>query len=339
VWIFKDWTPQSNIRFQRNPDYFAKDEFGNQLPYTDTFEMPRVFDQTLLTAGFRTRQLPVALLPNHQQAVDLQNTLKDIQIVQLGQLPNATSTVLTIHADQPPTNDVRVRQAISKALDRQQIITAIYDGRATWQAGIVIPNTRADLLPEAEFKQLLTRDVNGAKQLLQQAGFTGWKPVMSYGAFGSTSSMQQDLAALVQQQMKEININGDISDAVDIPSVGRFFVEHNKEFAMLPRGGFGGSLNSDLQTAYRKGGARNTTNIDDAQLVQLIDAQAAELKDANKRRDIVYQIERRILELAAPIPMAVQIQEFVQWNWVHNVFLGVVPDDASAWELIWLSGS
>src|SRR5262249_21611607 len=117
AWIFRDWTPQTNIRFQRNPDYYAKDEFGNQLPYADEFEMPRILDPSLLIAGFRTRQIPVASPANHRQAQDLQNSLKDTQIAPLPKLPDGGTIELIIHADQAPTNDIRVRQAISKVID------------------------------------------------------------------------------------------------------------------------------------------------------------------------------------------------------------------------------
>src|SRR6266567_2412546 len=65
--------------------------------------------------------------------------------------------------------DIRVRQAIGKAIDRKAIIDSVFLGRASLSSGIIMPSADYQL-PEVELQSLYKRDVDGAKQLLKAAG-------------------------------------------------------------------------------------------------------------------------------------------------------------------------
>jgi ABC-type transport system substrate-binding protein len=124
---------------------------------------------------------------------------------------------------------------------------------------IVAVQSSADLLPEAELKQLLAYDPNGAKQLLQQAGLSGWRPKLS------TIQSQTPIAELVQAQLKQVGIDSTI-EVMDVQTLTQWFVQHDKDFVVSVRAGFVTRTNGDLLAGYRTGGLRNVARLGDPAL-------------------------------------------------------------------------
>src|SRR5262249_22005280 len=95
-----------------------------------------------------------------------------------------------------------------------------------------------------------------------------------------------------------------------------------------------------LNTVYKTGGIRNVANLSDPQIDQMIDAQAAELKDANRRRDILYEIQRRLLDNAANVlALPLDLLYSVLQPQLRNV-VGIVDsdgNDSAYWDEIWFA--
>ncbi len=95
--------------------------------------------------------------------------------------------------------DVRVRQAVALGLDRQALIDTILKGRGD----IANDHPIAPIYPFFDATQpQRERDIEGAKQLLSDAGKAGLKATM---AFPNLQEIPQ-LAQLVQSQLKEIGM-------------------------------------------------------------------------------------------------------------------------------------
>ena len=86
-------------------------------------------------------------------------------------VPAATNTPA---AAQTLWSDVRVKQAIAAAIDREAIVDRVFEGRNTPAYSMVPPGYQGATSP---FKDKYgTRNLDMAKQLLTQAGFTTYKP-------------------------------------------------------------------------------------------------------------------------------------------------------------------
>src|SRR5215467_13340773 len=121
--LLECYEPNVKTVFKRNPDYFLKDQ-----PYVDGVEWLVLEDPSTGLAMYRAGQIdcgPAAWWSVRQQDLD---TLKQShpRLMYQDFLSNVTSSVLYLRTDQPPFNDVRVRRALSMALDRQGIIEAVY---------------------------------------------------------------------------------------------------------------------------------------------------------------------------------------------------------------------
>ena len=94
--------------------------------------------------------------------------------------------------------------------------------------------------------------------------------------------------------------------------------------------------NADLRTIYKTDGARNVARMRDAELDRMIDAQAAELKDMQRRRTMLHQIQRRIIEFASMAPMYSEIRMQVSHPVLQGVVMNTESGDKAMWEHMWL---
>src|SRR5712691_10350377 len=111
-----------------------------------------------------------------------------------------------MRTDQPPFNDVRVRRAISQALDRQAIIEAVYlRGEATPAIGRGLAEWSLPVDQLGAGAKYYQYDPKEAKRLLADAGYAkGFKTQLT-----STSGLGRDLvdaAQLVQRFLKDVGI-------------------------------------------------------------------------------------------------------------------------------------
>jgi peptide/nickel transport system substrate-binding protein len=236
-----------------------------------------------------------------------------------------------MRADIAPTNDIRVRQAVSKAIDRAAIINTVLSGNGRMNLGLVSPNTEADLLAEDEVKRLLARDLAGARQLMQNAGVTNWSPEMWVYRLQAPNVPAAEFA---QAQLKEIGINGNIQ-LMDNVKLTSWYTAQDLPFIFAPPTAFVFGPNAYLSQVLKTGGPRNVSKLSDPELDRLIDAQAAELKDVNRRRQLLHDTQRRIIALAAMTPMFTSLDFTVQHANVRGIYAGRT-NEPRYYEEVWL---
>src|SRR2546427_4438221 len=121
--LLERYEPNVKTVFKRHPEYFLKDQ-----PYVDGVEWLVLGDPSTGLAMYRTGQIdcgPAAQWSVRQQ--DLESLRKSHpNLVYQDYLSTVTQAVLYLRNDLPLFNDVRVRRALSMAIDRQGIIEAVY---------------------------------------------------------------------------------------------------------------------------------------------------------------------------------------------------------------------
>ena len=155
----------------RNPYYWKVDTDGNQLPYIDEVDISIVADVEAATVKIIAGEVDLARRPVNPQSVPLYKenegngyqTRLQAQHASLGEVfINLTSEADAAWAE--TVQDVRVRRALSLAIDREHIIDAVYFQLASLPR--VIPLNQYDpaqanaLLDEAGLDQ---RDADGMR--------------------------------------------------------------------------------------------------------------------------------------------------------------------------------
>ena len=200
------YEPNVKTVFRRNPDYFRAGQ-----PSVDSVEWLVMEDDSVGLASYRTGQIDCG--PWHGWVVrqqDLPSFRKAApNLVYQDYLSNVT-TGIYMRTDKPPFNDVRVRRAISHAVNRQAVIDAIYvKGEPSPGIARGLPewSPRIDQLgPGAKYYR---NDPKEARRLLAEAGFpSGLKTQMSVTSGYGADAM--DSFQLVQRQLKEGGIDAEL---------------------------------------------------------------------------------------------------------------------------------
>src|SRR5262245_23874049 len=200
--ILERYEPNVKTVFKRNPDYFLTGQ-----PYVDGVEWLVIDDESTGLAMYRTGQIDAGpwFWWSVRQA-DLESLKKSHPHLMYRDFLSIVAGGITMRTDQPPFNDVRVRRAISHALDRQGIIEAVYlRGEATPAIGRGLAEWSLpvdELGAGAKYYQYNPKE---AKRLLAEAGYPkGFKTQLT-----TTSGLGRDLvdaSQLVQRFLKDVGI-------------------------------------------------------------------------------------------------------------------------------------
>jgi peptide/nickel transport system substrate-binding protein len=199
-YVLKENTRKVKAVLARNPDYFDKGR-----PYIDEYTIFSTPDAATRTAAFRTGQSDILHVSSLADVETVRKTNPAAVVEEFKFLQ--TPFGLALAQDKPPFNDVRVRRAISMAIDRQKQVDTIYEGHAILGWGIPYiyfqdkAPTAAQLGPYWQYKPA------EAKKLLTEAGHgKGFETTLFYYEYFPQMTSQ---VQLVQQELKK-NLNIDV---------------------------------------------------------------------------------------------------------------------------------
>ena len=286
-WMFADYVPGSSLTWVRNPDYWQNDalfpDHEFQLPYADEFRQLAMPEKSTQLAALRSGKLDRMDGNNWgdtgitwEQKESLDRTNPELQFAAY----TMTGSGLAYrYGTEPLFPDIRVRQALDMAIDREQIAR-------TWGGGYVeaIPQAWTytavpgfyrpwDEIPE-EVRETYTYNPEKAKQLLAEAGYPdGFKTQLLL-----PSDQDTDLYLIVQSHLAEIGVDMEI-EILD-PSAHVAMVSSGEWDGITIRGwgiGYPGPIGPARHFYGPNPGANgNIQFIQDSEYDALIDAAASE---------------------------------------------------------------
>ncbi|MEX1021312.1 MAG: ABC transporter substrate-binding protein [Litorilinea sp.] len=191
-----EYIPNDRVEYERNEEFWNPD-----LPYLNKLTLKVLPDESAAVAALRSGEI-------HGMSVtaDTARTLENdpnIKIVR-GLFSAPRVLQFTIKGEGMPWEDVRVRQAISKALDRQSLINNAFGGEAVL-SGPIPPGYGDWFIPEDELlERWFTHDIDAARALMAEAGYEDGFDITLYAIANHDATLT---AEVVQEQMRAININ------------------------------------------------------------------------------------------------------------------------------------
>lgn len=200
--------PYRMLGFQPNDrvEYVANKKFWKPgQPYMDAMTLKTLTDEQARIAALRAGAIDGATVSS-----DGANALKGVKnlVVLKGGTAAFRELQFTIKGDPKPWHDVRVRQAVNLAINRQAIIDTVYNGSGNY-SGVVPPGYGPWPLTQAELKSKYQKfNLPKAKALMAAAGQSkGFSVKLS--TFSTPLEFQQ-IASVIKSQLKAINIDVEI---------------------------------------------------------------------------------------------------------------------------------
>lgn len=292
---------------ERNANYFVKG-----LPYLDAIRLVPIADESTRVN---------ALLSGEVQATHFipWTAMNSIDADADFDLYLHTDAVLFLqfNVERAPFDDVRVRQAVAHAINRDGVIRAAFLGRGSTITGGVIPPEHwahnEDLVGTYDY------DPDRARELIDEAGASG--VTVTIDTYSLPFAVRT--AEVVQSSLQQIGLNVEI-----VVSEWPTFQEKttlNADFHARVYGAGWRVPDLDFWTPYVGTGGEFAApaGFSDAELDALLERGRQEI-DETARKELYRQVEERVLELS---PMA-----FIGWRvnaWAANNSvngLELVPD-------------
>jgi oligopeptide transport system substrate-binding protein len=208
--VFDNWTPDLEINMHRNPNYWKKDDFGNQLPYLDKVKFRFIKDLSQQLLEFKNGNLDASYrIPNElfQSVVNENKTLTQEYAKYILQRKNSlTIQYYGFLTTSKVFSDPKVRQAFNYAVDRSRILKYVLNGSASDPAiyGVVPP-----VMPNYNAKNIkgYNYDLQKARKLMEEAGFPGGKgfPEVTLN-INEGGGRNTQMAEAIQNMLKEIGV-------------------------------------------------------------------------------------------------------------------------------------
>ncbi|MFD2629272.1 glutathione ABC transporter substrate-binding protein [Oceanobacillus kapialis] len=192
---FESWNPGAEVVLTKNEDYWGEPAKLNSV----TFKV--VSEQSARIAELETGASDVAdnIGPNNISRVENADGLS------LLQEPSVSLSYVGFNAQKEPFDDVRVRQAISMAINKEALIDGVYNGVGIPAIGPLAP----PVFGYDESVEGLEYNVEEAKSLLAEAGYEdGFETTI----WTNDNEQRVDTAVAIQEQLSEIGIDVQIEE-------------------------------------------------------------------------------------------------------------------------------
>ncbi len=213
-YLLKEHTRKVRVVLARNPDYFDKGR-----PYVDEYTILSTPDAATRLAAFRTGQSDILWLASLGEVETVRKT-NPAAVVQ--EYKNVLAPFgLALAQDKPPFNDVRVRRAISMAVDRQKQVDTLFEGHGIPGWGVPYLYYQDEMPTLAQLGPWWQHRPSEAKKLLAEAGHAnGFETTLFYYEYFPQMTSQ---VQLVQQDLKRnLNINVKITKLDYTTYYGRY---------------------------------------------------------------------------------------------------------------------
>src|SRR4029077_5991009 len=222
----KEYVPGQRIALERNPYYWKQDRNGVRLPYVDEIDFLFVPSEDAQVIRFQSGDTDILsrFSADNFAVLEKQEAAKGYRVRDLGpgmdynflffNLNDVSAKDLPeVARKQAWFQDVRFRQAVSAAVDRDGIIRLVYSGRATPLWGHVTPGNK--LWGDAQLPNP-PKSLERGRDLLKAAGFS-WKadgsladsrgsPVEFSILTSSSNAQRTKMATMIQDDLAQLGM-------------------------------------------------------------------------------------------------------------------------------------
>ncbi|KGE03116.1 peptide ABC transporter substrate-binding protein [Pseudohaliea rubra] len=283
-----EWKLNRRIRMTKSETYWDKGRVRlNGVVFYPTEN--EVSEERMFRAGalHYTQSLPLNKIPIYQAREDSPY----VQAAYLG------TYFYLVNTERPPLDDVRVRKALSMAVDRETLSQTVMQGSVVPAYSITPPGTLGYEPP-----RVFDHDPEAARRLLAEAGYPNGEGWPAVELIYNTQEAHRKIAVAVQQMWKDVlNIEITIANQewkVYLDSVSTM------NFDIARRGWIGDYVDpNNFLDLYLSGGGNNNTGFANPVYDDLIQNRAPRAKSREERYRLFREAEAMLMEQMPIIPI------------------------------------
>lgn len=297
AYMFKAWTPGVGVVAVANPHYWNP----SVKPLARQITIKGVSNDATLTAGLETG----GIQGSYAQDISTLNQLRSNSAVHVYLGPGQSTDCFIVSNLQGPLGNLKVRQALSLALNRQSIISTVYHGAALMPRWVSNPGTfgygKSTFTSAYDSAPVLTQNIAKAKRLVSEAGATG--KTITVGMSSEISNIAA-VAAAYQAAGQAIGLKVKL-DSVSAQNFINFFTDPKARagidgFFTVNYGDYADPA-ALLATIVLPDGSQNYDHFHDPAIISLME-QARGTADPDKRAALVAQAEKLTMQQLPWIP-------------------------------------
>ena len=272
----KEYVAGQRLVLQRNPYYWKSDIKGKRLPYVDELVflfVPHADAQVLKFQSGETDMISqlgaenFSVLSRQQRGYTMTDAGPGLEynflFFNLNDAGEKTSPEL--QRKQKWFREVKFRQAVSAAVDREAIVRLVYQGRGAALWGLVAPGNRRwgnEKLPHP------ARSLDRARTLLKDGGFSSstgpngestlldsdGKPVEFSILTSSSNADRAKMAALIQDDLKQLGMRVQVVPLESRSLLDRVTQSRDYDACIMGIASYDADPNSDISVWLSSGG-------------------------------------------------------------------------------------
>ncbi len=306
---FEEWVPGDQVTAVKFEDYWQEG-----LPYLDEVVIKPIPDEQSRMVNLLAGSIDLLLgVPLADKAL-----LEEVpEVTVFASPPGFEFYAFLVNINEPPFDDVRVRQALNYAIDREKIRQTAFHGEANM---IVEPYPPTSWAYAEDLADYYTYDPEKAKELLAEAGYPdGFDTTM---LIRGPSGAYLDMAQVYQQDLAAVGIDVELIPT-ELPQYWPQLI--GSEFAMVSHGT--GDTTVDPSGLFEGAACcrpfRNFFGITDNDTwfpeYQSLVEQAGQELDQTKRKELYHQALEILLEQGWTISVAWRQDVFAYNDNVHDL--------------------
>jgi peptide/nickel transport system substrate-binding protein len=216
--MITDYKEGHSETYSKNPRYWDSETVDGKkykLPFPDKIIMTIIKDEATRLAALRTGKVDLMMNVNWKHVADLKKSQPQLQ---WSKKLYTNGFVMAMRMDTKPFTDIRVRQALNMAVNKQEIINSLYGGSGE-MVNYPFPKTFSVYTPLEKLppnaKMLFEFNPEKAKKLLAEAGYPNGFTFKAQ--INNTNQEELDVAAMVVSYLSKIGVKMEI-ETMDYPS-------------------------------------------------------------------------------------------------------------------------
>jgi peptide/nickel transport system substrate-binding protein len=329
---FKEWKRGQSVELVRNPDYFVKGR-----PYLDGVRYTVIVERGTRVAALQAGQIDVAYPGETTLAIaeQLKNAVPGMVFTETA---SNVSENLLLNTKKPPFDNIKVRRALSFAIDRRNYTQTVHRGAAVVGASLAPKPWGVWGLLDRDLGQLpgyggAAAGRAQAKKLLAEAGFGPSNP-LKVELVTRAIAIYLDFAGFVVSDLRQVGVEATLKQ-IDTAQWHPMVTRREFQIGANLTGLGVDDPDANFYENFSCGSPRNYGDYCNEEVGRLIDQQSQEI-DAQKRLALVWQIQKKLEEDAARPTMGWRTDRFAHYPYVKNLIPNQVTYNCCRLQEVWL---